>query len=224
MLDNKLQRIYVIRPVEVRLYTYFGERVRYIPENYTVNEEMTMNEAMNTLRAYRNDLLLRCDWTQLVDSPISAEQKEQWKSYRQALRDFPQYVDETLWTAPAWPLAPGESEKTNDEFIYDYPPQRQPIESSNNDNNESTITDSIEELIDVIPIESISETIEDTVVLEKTQSSSEPQVVLQNTVPQVISYHTIDGEISASFDIYTQSYPSTSENIQPEDNLPPNES
>jgi hypothetical protein len=223
MLDNKLQRIFVIRPVEVRLYTYFGERVRYIPENYTVDEEMTMSEAMNTLRAYRNDLLLRCDWTQLADSPISAEQKEQWKSYRQALRDFPQYVDKTLWTAPAWPLAPGESEKINDEFIFDYPPQRQPVELNNNNNNESIITNPIEEIIDVTPIESISETIENTVVTEETQLSSEPQVIFKNTVPQIVSYQTIDGEEKGMFDIFTQSYPSTPENIQ-QDNLPPNES
>jgi len=39
--------------------------------------------------AYRNWLLLSSDWTQLLDSPLSDEQKQQWAVYRQQLRDFP---------------------------------------------------------------------------------------------------------------------------------------
>lgn len=30
------------------------------------------------------------DWTQLADSPLSAEQKQAWSEYRQALREVPQ--------------------------------------------------------------------------------------------------------------------------------------
>lgn len=44
---------------------------------------------MPTLKAYRNDALLLCDWTQLPDSPLSDEKKTEWANYRQAMRDLP---------------------------------------------------------------------------------------------------------------------------------------
>ncbi len=42
------------------------------------------------IRDYRNQLLLRSDWSQLADAPFSADEKNQWTAYRQALRDLPQ--------------------------------------------------------------------------------------------------------------------------------------
>jgi hypothetical protein len=36
----------------------------------------------------RNDLLKASDWTQLPDSPMSTERREQFKKYRQELRDL----------------------------------------------------------------------------------------------------------------------------------------
>ena len=41
------------------------------------------------MRRHRNMLLAACDWTQTVDSPLTAEEKQAWAAYRQALRDFP---------------------------------------------------------------------------------------------------------------------------------------
>ena len=40
------------------------------------------------VRTKRNALLAASDWTQLQDAPT--ELAEQWKEYRQALRDIPQ--------------------------------------------------------------------------------------------------------------------------------------
>ena len=37
----------------------------------------------------RNKQLTDSDWTQIPDSPITDEQKQSWRTYRQALRDFP---------------------------------------------------------------------------------------------------------------------------------------
>jgi hypothetical protein len=54
--------------------------------------------------ANRNFLLLRSDWTQLSDVDLTAEQKQAWAVYRQALRDiteqagFPETID--------WPVPP----------------------------------------------------------------------------------------------------------------------
>jgi hypothetical protein len=41
------------------------------------------------MRWHRNAFLNNSDWTQMPDSPLTAEQKEAWATYRQALRDFP---------------------------------------------------------------------------------------------------------------------------------------
>jgi len=41
------------------------------------------------VRATRDALLTACDWTQLADSPLTAEKKAEWATYRQALRDLP---------------------------------------------------------------------------------------------------------------------------------------
>lgn len=39
------------------------------------------------IRDHRNTLLKECDWTVLVDSPLSGSTLEDWKTYRQELRD-----------------------------------------------------------------------------------------------------------------------------------------
>lgn len=41
------------------------------------------------MRARRDAMLASCDWTQGADSPLSAEEKSAWATYRQALRDMP---------------------------------------------------------------------------------------------------------------------------------------
>lgn len=40
-------------------------------------------------RAYRNYALAMCDWTQLQDNGLTEQQKNEWASYRQQLRDLP---------------------------------------------------------------------------------------------------------------------------------------
>lgn len=39
-------------------------------------------------REMRNKMLAACDWTQLLDSSLSAEKKAEWATYRQTLRDI----------------------------------------------------------------------------------------------------------------------------------------
>ena len=41
------------------------------------------------IRSTRDALLLNCDWTQTVDSPLSDAKKAEWATYRQELRDMP---------------------------------------------------------------------------------------------------------------------------------------
>lgn len=50
----------------------------------------------DNLRYIRNNMLLQTDWTQMPDAPLSSEQKQQWATYRQQLRDLPSlYSTET---------------------------------------------------------------------------------------------------------------------------------
>jgi hypothetical protein len=56
----------------------------------------------DTIRAQRNFLLAQSDWTQLADAPLTAEQKNAWTVYRQALRDVPSSFstpEEVVWPA-----------------------------------------------------------------------------------------------------------------------------
>lgn len=55
------------------------------------------------IRAVRDRLLAECDWTQIPDVPLTEEQKEAWRTYRQALRDIPQMyvsIDDIVWPVP----------------------------------------------------------------------------------------------------------------------------
>lgn len=67
----------------------------YCPTEYTITFDM--------IRLKRNQLLAASDWTQIPDAPLTEEQKEAWRTYRQALRDIPQMyasVDDIVWPVP----------------------------------------------------------------------------------------------------------------------------
>jgi len=66
------------------------------------------------IRSQRNIYLLQCDWTQLEDSPLSAQLKEEWRVYRQALRDITNF--ETPG-AVVWPEKPSNEPRTSIEPI-----------------------------------------------------------------------------------------------------------
>lgn len=56
------------------------------------------------LRAIRGKMLSLSDWTQAADSPLTAEQRAAWATYRQSLRDLP-----SVYTGEGpipWPVAP----------------------------------------------------------------------------------------------------------------------
>ena len=62
-----------------------------------------MSEELEALRMYRDTLLLQSDWTQAEDSPLSDSKKDEWKIYRQALRDITKQSDPFNIT---WPTEP----------------------------------------------------------------------------------------------------------------------
>jgi len=56
------------------------------------------------LRKWRNMKLNECDWTVGNDSPLSPEKVEEWRTYRQALRDLPNNTEDP--ENPTWPTPP----------------------------------------------------------------------------------------------------------------------
>lgn len=67
----------------------------------------TVNYTEQTRRR-RDLLLMECDWTQGVDSPLSEAKKTEWATYRQALRDIPANWDivNTPTLDITWPSKP----------------------------------------------------------------------------------------------------------------------
>ncbi len=77
-------------------------------------EELELEKSidyMERLRDIRDELLIATDWTQLLDSDISEEDRELWKIYRQQLRDLPENIDDPKPLVldenhPSWPIPP----------------------------------------------------------------------------------------------------------------------
>ena len=67
---------------------------------YYINH-IAPKEAMEGLRTRRNQLLTESDWTQSRDVFLSND--EEWKTYRQQLRDLPKNTDPMN---PVWPTKP----------------------------------------------------------------------------------------------------------------------
>lgn len=70
----------------------------------------TQEETVDLLiRGRRNFELAQSDWTQISDSPLSAEAKAEWATYRQVLRDLTAtFSNATCPEDITWPLRPGQ--------------------------------------------------------------------------------------------------------------------
>lgn len=64
------------------------------------------NWHLDGIRIRRTALLARCDWTALPDSPISDAKKEEWRLYRQALREMPGLQPDATLESAVWPIEP----------------------------------------------------------------------------------------------------------------------
>lgn len=69
-------------------------------------DALSVKAQVDVLRTHRAQKLADCDWTQQPDAPITPEKKEEWKVYRQTLRDITNNittVDEAvnfIWPTP----------------------------------------------------------------------------------------------------------------------------
>lgn len=51
---------------------------------------MNNTQKWEQIKYQRNLYLQQSDWTQLPDTTLTEEKKQEWQNYRQALRDIPQ--------------------------------------------------------------------------------------------------------------------------------------
>lgn len=68
-------------------YPYLGEYDEQIP--LLDRQEVAIGGAWFHIREKRNSKLSSSDWTQSADNGLSDDVKQQWQTYRQALRDMP---------------------------------------------------------------------------------------------------------------------------------------
>ena len=59
---------------------------------------------MSHIRSQRNSMLSASDWTQIGDATLGAHTAEEWRTYRQALKDIPQTYSRV--SAVVWPNDP----------------------------------------------------------------------------------------------------------------------
>ncbi len=71
---------------------------------YTIDDVPDPPITAEEARAQRDKLLAETDWTQVLDAPISAESREAFRVYRQALRDITE--QEGFPEAIEWPVMP----------------------------------------------------------------------------------------------------------------------
>ena len=77
------------------------------PEPEELTDEELIAITQPEIRARRNERLIKSDWTQFPDSPLSKAKKTKWSAYRQALRDIPEtYADATSIDDIIWPTKP----------------------------------------------------------------------------------------------------------------------
>ena len=75
--------------------------VEQLPDVTIESEEPSLYDL---LRKDRDKALIASDWTQFNDSPLTDAKKQEWATYRQALRDLPQNTEDP--SAPLWPTKP----------------------------------------------------------------------------------------------------------------------
>lgn len=79
--------------------------------NWVIKENK--DRLLQELRIKRDFLLSKTDYTQSPDSPMTDDEKNQWKIYRQELRDFPSTLSDVELLNPPWPADPNGWVPTN---------------------------------------------------------------------------------------------------------------
>ena len=73
---------------------------------------LVQSSIWNVIRIDRDKLLTESDWTVMDGSPLSTAKKNEWKTYRQELRDMPSGtvpvidINQNIASGLTWPTKP----------------------------------------------------------------------------------------------------------------------
>lgn len=86
-----------------------GKKIVYKSRKLQLADQDIPALTWEQVRKQRDSKLRACDWTQMPDTALDADQVAEWRTYRQGLRD----ITEKYETADSvvWPAAPGQSEE-----------------------------------------------------------------------------------------------------------------
>ena len=88
-------------------------------EARVVNFENIKQRRFDELRNYRNNLLIKSDWTIVNDSPLPVGIQSSWREYRQNLRDLPNQSNAPdRFLIVEWPLSPEQTEIPDDAKVF----------------------------------------------------------------------------------------------------------
>jgi len=93
--EEEIQRAGYTGPYTIPTIDQEYQRLKWDPETLTVSILDIPHEFIwENVKKIRNEKLFMSDWTQINDNKLSDQKKEEWKNYRQFLRDIPQLYDD----------------------------------------------------------------------------------------------------------------------------------
>lgn len=82
------------------------DNLKFIDPETLRNLDDEKKYTLAKIRHKRNQLLFESDWTQVNDAPFSESKKEEWKKYRQELRDITENLVVEIDMDIKWPTKP----------------------------------------------------------------------------------------------------------------------
>jgi hypothetical protein len=83
---------------------YSSESFQPVAEPVSFLSTLSYEDLLIYVRGQRNTLLEESDWTQLPDVPLTEDLKQQYRVYRQALRDITRVLNS--YQDLVWPVKP----------------------------------------------------------------------------------------------------------------------
>lgn len=110
--DNPNERIEELGIFGQAITTYRNTEIRLQKEQEELEIARELErDYLQELRIIRNSKLSESDWSQMPDSPLSEDKKNEWREYRQELRDLPENIADPKPLVlnlddPSWPTNP----------------------------------------------------------------------------------------------------------------------
>lgn len=86
-----------------------GKKIVYKSRKLQLADQAIPALTWEQVRKQRESKLRASDWTQMPDTALSAEEVDEWRKYRQELRNITETFDNP--DKVVWPVIPGETEE-----------------------------------------------------------------------------------------------------------------